>query len=393
MVIIRKNITLIVVLAVTLTVAGVMIFFVFRATSGMKKSTDAVADLRNKINVLNEKSPAPLRENLERIQNDSKMIKEKVEELIPIFGTPYIKPLEAFADKLGESSQDIKKRWAETYRTEIVRGNTRNLIFMNFLRTFDSEKLKDALDVFRKDVMANSREVVNEATVHGCLMEALGLPRKMDEMSCKLFIQNMQTAVVAYMRETEDEGQVPFIFHDANVEKLSFEKFETAMPMPKEVPFIFKHWRMVDDLCARIKKSGITYLEVFKRDSFIEGSPLHSDYIVFEYTMKVRGSLDSIRALLNSMMEAYRDNKVYVVKSMSLTSKDEVPGILGGSAATAPSTVRRPPPKRSPEAASFEEPQEEAPKDFGVPILGIDNTVTAEIKFEYILHVGNEIKD
>ena len=394
---IKKNIVLVIVLAITLVISATMIFFVIKATGDMKKSTDAVAELRDKINVLNEKIPAPLHENLVRIQNDHKMLLAKVEELLPIFGVPYGRALEAFAKKLGDTPQNLKAQWAEIYRREMARGGNRALIFISFLSSFDSDKVKEAIEAFKNEVTSTSHEVVNEATLHGCLMEALGLPRRMDEMSCKLFIQTMQNTVYNSLKSSE-EGQTPVLFLDATAEKLSFEKFETAMPMPKEVPFIFKHWRMVDDVCRRIKASGITSIDLFKRENFIEGTQLYRDYIVFDYTLKVRGSLESIRNLMNSMMDAHREHKIYIIKNVILKTNDEVAGILGGTAGTpVPGGIKRPPaPKRPPGGLlqpGAEEEHDTAPKELGVPIIGVNATVTAEIRFEYVLYVGNEIKE
>ena len=97
---IKKNIILFVVLAITIVVAGVMVFYVVKATGKMKKSLTSVEDLRKKINELNEQSPAPVQENIERINNDAKMIAQKVLDIQPVFGTPYKEALENFAKEL-----------------------------------------------------------------------------------------------------------------------------------------------------------------------------------------------------------------------------------------------------------------------------------------------------
>lgn len=388
---IKKNIILVVILSITLVIAAVMIFFVIRATGKMKESSTSVADLRKKINELNEKSPAPLQENLERILNDKKMISEKVQQIQPIFGTPYANAIKLFAQELGMSVDDLKKEWRKTFRSEMKKGGQRTLIFVKFFSKFDSEKLANANKAFADEINKHSIDQIDETNLSGTIMEALGLPRKMDEISCKTYIRNMQVRTVAYLKKKESENDPIFTFKDEKTaEKLSFEKYEEAMPRPDEVPFIFKHWRMIQDLCMRMKAAKITYLDSISRTNMLDGDK-KGKYLIFKYKLNVKGPIDSIRYLLNSMMEAYKDDKVYIVKSISLERDDEASKILGSNEKDLTRIT-------SPRRRGFRRPEEETgteSKDeekLCVPIIGVSDMVTAEIKFDYIIYIGNEIK-
>lgn len=74
---IKKNIVLVIVLSITLILAGAMIFFVIQATGKMKEASQSVAELREQINKLNQEKPAPLQENKDRIENDYINVQKK----------------------------------------------------------------------------------------------------------------------------------------------------------------------------------------------------------------------------------------------------------------------------------------------------------------------------
>ena len=387
---IKKNIILVTVLSVTLILAAVMIFFVIKATGTMKESASSVEDLRKKINDLNERSPAPLQKNLDMILNDKKMITEKVEAIQPVFGSPYSKAIKLFSQALDLDINELKRNWRETFSSEIKKGGHRTLIFVKFLSQFDSEKLANANKAFADEVNSKSIDQIDETNINGAIMEALGLPRKMDEISCKTYIRNMQVRTVAYLKSKESESDPGITFKDEKIaEKLSFEKYEEAMPRPDEVPFIFKHWRMIEDLCMRLKAARIIYLESISRNNLLDGDT-KGKYLVFTYTLNVKGPLNSIRSLLNSMLEAYKDNKIYIVKSIKLEVDDETAKILGGSERELKKIPVRG--RGLPKPTGATEPEEEEDK-LGIPILGVSDMVSAEIKFDYIIYIGNEIKE
>lgn len=390
---IKKNIILVIVMSITLILAGVMIFFVIQATGKMKNASTSVAQLRDDINKLNQETPAPKQENLNRIENDYKYVQVKVKEILPIFGTPYRKPIEAFAKELGKTVPELKKEWRKTYRTEIKKGGNRTLIFVKFISKFDSNKLTKATQAFATAVKKSSLEIMDETNINGAIMEALGLPRKMDEISCKTYIRKMQINVLDYMKSAK-EGEEPFTFKDETAEKLSFEKFEESMPRPDEVPFIFKHWRMVQDLCMRLKGAKVEYLDSIARNNLLKGNTKAKKFLVFSYILKVDGPLNSIRALLNSMMDAYKEDKIYVVKSVKLETKDEAASIMRTKvdATTSAARPRVGFNRRMNPASPAEERVEEEEEDVNVQILGVSDKVSAEIKFDYIVYIGEEIK-
>lgn len=371
-----------------------MIYFVIQDTAKMEESTVKVADLSEKINKLNDEKPSPLQENLDKINNDTEQMIRKVAELQSIFGAPYKKAIKAFANKIELSPEELKKKWRIFYREQRNKGNKRSLIFVNFKTQFDTKKIASALQAFTDVVNSISIERVNETNISGCVMEGMGLPREMDEISCKQYIRDMQKAMVEYMLKNNKTSETPFGFEGDATKKITFEKFENAMPRPDEVPLIFKHWKLLEDLFKRIKTSNITHLEDLRRDNLLKGVTKNKQYQIFSYTLKVKGSLDAVRTLLNSMIDAYKTNKVYIIKSITLIANDEATSILGSTATTTTnrSNRRKRPAARRGLMTDVKTDKVKEKEQDSVAILGVSNAVTITIKFDYIIYIGKEIK-
>lgn len=388
---IKKNILMVVIISLTLIIACGMIYFVIQDTAKMKESTVKVADLSHKINKLNDEKPAPLQENLDKINNDTEQMIKKVAELQSIFGAPYKKAIEAFAEKIELSSEELNKKWRKFYREQRNKGNKRSLIFVNFKTQFDTKQIALALKAFTDVVNSTSIERVNETNISGCVMEGMGLPREMDEISCKQYIRDMQKSMVEYMLNNNKTTETPFGFEGDASKKITFEKFENSMPRPDEVPLIFKHWKLLEDLFKRIKTSNITQLDSLQRDNLLKGVIKNKQYQIFSYTLKVKGSQDAVRTLLNSMIDAYKTNKVYIIKSITLIANDEATSILGSDSTTKKSTTSANRRRRPGGRGLIKDDKKDEVKD-SVAILGVSNAVTVTIKFDYIIYIGKEIK-
>ena len=361
----------------------------------MRESDKTVTQKRKLIDELNSKSPAPLDENLQRINSDVKQLQKKLINIYPRFGAPYKVALDKFAKALGTTVPELYEKWRIIYNKGKRENESENLILQKFVREFDNEKFTKAQLAFQKEISKESMEEINEGNLNSCLMEAMGLPRKIDAISCKQYIKDMQTTVCSYLEAKDGNKDVAVIFANPTVKKLSFEKYDDAMPRPEEVPYIFKHWRMIDDLMRRIKASKVEYLEEFKRDNLITGDIYKKDYLIFTYTMKVKGTMAAIRSFMNQMLDAYKDYKIYRLKSLQLTSSDEAAKIINESSVSRNRSKRARRGKGRSRRGSLSDEdlaQDETKAKLYVPVLGVDDTVEAIIKFDYIIYVGNEMK-
>jgi len=391
---IKKNKVLFIVLGVATIVAGFMLFKVFSGWGRMRTLDKEVSEKRKRIDELNSEKPAPLEENLVRIKKDTDVIVHKLEKIYPRFGAPYKKSMDAFASKLGLTSDEVRKKWAEFYKKGQAEGENATLTLTKFFRSFDNDKITAAEKAFQKSIKKETLEDINENNLNGCLMEAMGLPRKMDSISCKQFIKNMQTNVLNFLKEKKVNDDVVVLFKDKSVKKFSFEKFDEVMPSPSEVPYIFVHWRMIEDLAKKIKRCKVEYLDSIRRDNLIKGD-LKNNFKIYSYTITLRGNMQAIRSFINSMYDAYKDYKIYRIKSLNLTSTDEAGEILSRASIEDASrrlsrktTRRRGRGRRNSAGVIMEEPKAKLYE----PVLGVDDTVTAVIEFDYIVYIGNEIK-
>jgi hypothetical protein len=393
----KKNILLFSVLLVGLGIASFFIIKVISETHEMAKAAEQVKDLKKKITDLNKQSPIPSKANYDKISKDALVIKEKTKKIQQIFGKPYTEAVKSLAKGLGMTSDELIKKWRETYKLESDKGSPREFIFNKFFATFDQPKVEKAVQAFADKISETSVEPLNQANIDGCIMEALGVPRKMESIPCKKYMLDMQDNLIKYMKNAEKDDEEPFLFGDTskgtNVEKLTFDKFEGAsLPRPDEVSYIFKHLKLIEDLLFRIKKAKIKSLDAISKES-LQGVT-KSDYMIFTYNITVSAPINNVRKFMNSLLEAYKDNRVYVIKSMTLTSKEDVKGIVNSDskAKDEDKRIRRDRSRMDMNLMDGEEEVQETSKS-GVPIIGINQTVTADIKFQYIIYIGDELTE
>jgi len=405
---IKKNIVLFSVLLIAIIISGVFIYLVIVETKEMNEAIIQVEELKKKINDLNKQSPIPSKDNYERISADAKVIELKTKEAQQVFGRPYRQAIEVLLKELDTPREEFFTLWKKTYEEEVDKGSHRGLIFNRFFSNFDKGKVDKALSGFKDKVEEISVEPLNEANIDGCIMEAMGLPRKMEPIPCKKYIMDMTDNLIIYMKQgpcascgkiipgedfkaqkcskcNNSPGDT-FTFGtgkaDDVVEKLTFEKFQgTSIPRPDEVSYLFRHFKLIEDLLSRIKQSGIKNLNGIAKEK-LQGVTTDG-YMVFTYTIRVTGPLNSIRNLVNSLKEAYRDSRIYVIKSVTLKARENAKSIVSDT--DVPKTGRK---------RGKKEPEKpEEPEEAGIPIIGNDDTVEATIKFEYVIFIGDELTE
>ena len=395
---IKKNIAMLIVLLIGTLGSAFLVYQVIVETDKMNVAVEKVGDLKEKINELNKTSPIPNKENLKRIEEDTVVIKQKVKELLHVFGQPYFQAITVMAKELGLTVSELREKWKTVYTQEHEKGMAREFIFTKFSGEFDNKKWLKSIALFTDEVKKRSQEPLNATNVDGCVMEALGLPRKMEPIPCKNFLLDVVMNLNKFMRDTGDPDKV-FIFGTGkdgdDVESLTFKKFNgDSLPRPDEIPYIFKQLELIQDLLYRLKASKVDRLDEISRET-MKGT-LTGKYLIFNYTIKITGSLKSIRAFINNLLIAYKDNRVYIVRRIELTTDDEAKKILQSSVTVKSrrSTSRRS--SRRGRRGDIPDPNLEKAKEpenveINVPVIGTSNSVTAEIKFDYVIYVGDEI--
>lgn len=147
---VKKNLILIIVLAISLVISGVLLVTVLARYDKMNKMLVNVDQLKKKIQNLNTSKPAPVAENLTRINSDIDMMDTKVDRIHKIFGKHYRNPLQNFAsiflqipDKQ-KAERELLEKWSKFWKSEARRDISPQILLAKFLNSFneDAEKKK-----------------------------------------------------------------------------------------------------------------------------------------------------------------------------------------------------------------------------------------------------------
>jgi len=188
----------------------------------------------------------------------------------------------------------------------------------------------------------------------------------------------MEEELFRFVKSNEN-GQPISVDEKSNVFKVYEDP--TKLPPVDFIPNIIRHYSLIEDLVKRMKVAGIDSIKTLQKENGLEGS-IDGNYLIFVYKLELNASSNAVRKLIDSMLEAYKDNRIYVVKSMTLTKAfDEVKSKSPEEKTTA-----------SPARKGKREEKSENSKASGIMVLGADDKINAEIRFSYIIYVGDELK-
>ena len=391
--ILKKNVIMSVVILTCLIISSVLLFLVLKKTKEMRAYQDILSTNKTKIEdvrkQLTPSNPGPIQANVDAIKADSVKIKKKLDEVQLFFGKPYRKALQAFIAELGEKEMDVYEKWRENIKKSLKKKLSAAQALEENFKKYDPEKLGVAKASFR-DVLRNESIECSKPSdnIDEYILESLGFNRDISPEDCKRYIRHMSEE---FKKLLSPQNGVNSIGTPPN---FSFEMYKDALPNKSQIPYIIKHYKLKEDLIYRLKKANITNLESMDKTGAIDGIVDKNGYLYFSYRMTVKGPLSAIRELVNQMQNAYMDNRIYVIKNLSLLKDyDEV------------TKIEAPPSKESetPEEKDqniFKPEVEVKPSEkkttvrnpVDVPIIGgvgSDN-VTAGIEFDYVLYLESE---
>ena len=376
---IKKNIVLFVVLGVVLLVSIVLGFFVFHVSVKMTKHQESLLIQKDKIKKLIEEKPSPLKGNLDAINSDADQLKLKVQEIHQIFGKPYRSAIQAFAAALQVSEYSLYSKWRLAYEKD-KRVETPEQIFLKFIGEYDEQKIDSAINAFKSTIEKRTVEDLNQANINQLIMEGLGLPRTMSAEACKTYMSNMDLRLNNLLK-SKDVG----LGRSINVpeKNLIFNIYGDNMPLPEHIGLILKHYSLLEDLAYRMKETGIRGVNSLSKVT-LDGTESRG-FLSLSYKMQVLGSMDSIRGLINSFLDAYKDDRIYIVRDVSLKKEiDETKSLVGIKGAV-PIVEKRP--------ASGEKVRKDKGDDsYGVAVLGSSADVFADIRIDYVIYEADEIR-
>lgn len=321
---IKNNMVLLIVLGITLIVVLGLLVFAVMEHARMYSNFSQAEKLSKQISELIKQTPAPVAGNVEPIQAEIAMYKDKAEKLRNRFGNLEKPALEAFAKTLGVKLPELQA----AFRTAWEGDASRNALGgrYRFYNRFKKEypKWDEAREMFRQEYQKVTPEPLTPANLDEVLLAALGLQRSMDgdPQKCMRFMWTMRSHMVDVFNENGEksekgEKRPTSIIGDAG----SFGFDYKVLPLPENIPNIVRNWKVIGDLATRLSKAGLDSLNSFKIRN-LAGERV-GDYIIYHYTVGVTGDISQIRGFVKSLNDAYTENRIYVVRSVFLYADND----------------------------------------------------------------------
>lgn len=394
---IKKNVVMVIVLSVALLIGIGLSYMTLMKHKDMTKSMHEVEKIKEEIKNLIKQKPAPLAENLKRIKEDTAIFDKKLKSVRSLFGQPYKEPFAVFAKTIGMTEDELLENFRNFWKKEAKKGSNEFQLLIKFKNTLDQEKLATAMNEFTKAIQSGTVEMVDQSNIDVFLLTALGFPRTMSDVNCKTYIFTMQRGLT--LKLTGDKERTSETGDTINIVKFpfGFSEYDTKMPLYEDIPFIMKHWIMLEDIVNRLVSADIRQIDSVNKLNGLNGDE-DKGFVKLRYSITISGDMDSIRKFVNSLQEAYKENKIYIIKDISLDKIADEAKKLTEARPTA--TVRENPSRehRDPKdkTAKAEEDEEKLPfnqrKTYGAPILGVSKICKAVIEFDYVIYTGDELK-
>lgn len=389
---VKKNMVFVIVLAVTAIASAYLIYMDIKMHGEVAQSNAEVEKRRTEIDELNKKKPAPIQENLDMIKADADLLKDKSQELQRIFGKPYREALLEFAKVLGMKEMELLDKFKSHYNKDI-RVIDRYEILESFLKDLSDEKrdVEAAKLAFKKAVQPHTVEPIAESNFRDILLHALGLPRTMTPTICKNYVSDMIEGMA-----NPKQAQVPGAPTAEVIKRFTFD-FQTRVPPQDEIVPIVRHMQVYEDIFSRMRQTGVTQLESMERLNLVHGDEVSKDYLKFSYRVKLNGEMQRIRDFINNLQDAYKENRVYVIRDLALQCMvDETGKARERSVAPADPRVSSSQKKGPGEQSGSEDSKKPADptedKDYGKVIIGDNKLVQAELELDYYIFIGDELK-
>ena len=419
---IKKNIIFTIVVAVTLIGSLFLIYLDWTKHDAISAANLVTQDSQKKFDEAFRKGNKPVDLNIKMIQNDTEELKKRTANLQRIFGKPYRKALLNFAAALKVTEDDLYARMKKLFEGDTGTAKTADALVPKLFEELEKDKKlpkgsieKNQFMKFVAEVFSTSMEKYESvSTGYDILGVALGLQRVMSPSRAHVYLSEMQSRI-------RSQRLIPGVDSLETVQNFTFNKFVQTFPSNEDVLDILETMPIFEDIFRRMEASRLERVENFQR----QGLPtkINGDkYLCYNFSTTVLGTMDSIRNLLNNFLNAYKDNQVYVVTWVSMTSEpsskevEEVRNKLFGADHSQASPAqpadepprpggprrrsrkRRPGPAASPQIVAgrifriVSEEEAESQPDYGATVIGKDRIVRAVIRFKYYKFIGDRLK-
>ena len=382
----EKNRLLFIVLVITTVVSLVLIFLIYQTNTEKDLTNNALENLKLKIWRLNNYRPSPTAKNITAIKENLKHVNEATTSLEEHFGGIYNNALNAFIESLNRSAitdtkknqKELKQKFISNWKTfvEKQKGADEYLEPSEVLDKFrifgkySKNKFKQARNAFKNVFQQNTIEEVTNLNLNDYILAALGLPLELTRISCRKFVVNIQKKLDKKLKSAK------IISPSENLRL--FNEF-TSIPNDDQIPYIIKYCRFYEDIFSRMVKSKIENLVSYKKLNGLRGAK-KGEFLILKYEVNVTSSLKAIRDFLNSLQNAFNDNKIYVItdikmiKMLSNVDKFNTYEEFGPTNTNQENTLFK------------NEETEQGNNDQVVIELGTSDLVRTSIKLDYIIY-------
>ncbi len=306
---VKDNKVMLAILSVALVAALVMLVLVILEHGSMFQAYQKTAELSEQIAGLIRQKPAPVAGNVAPIEQNTAMMKAKVEEFKSSFTLIKDKNIDVFVKALGVDKNEFLKTFREEWESDNSRHGLggRDRFYQRFSMKYP--KWAQAREAFRHSYQQYSVEPIDDTNVDAVLLDVLGISRNWDNKpeDAMSYMWRMRSQMVDVLTKKNDDFR---LFGEA----ASFGFDYKNNPAVADITNIVKNWGVVSDICYRISKTRLEALTQFKIRN-LKGEESGS-FRFYHYTLGVQGSLQEIRAFYKELNSAVADGRVYIVRSM-----------------------------------------------------------------------------
>ena len=370
---VRNNIFLIVACAVACAAAGVLLVFSIIRYTEMARCIAEIEQFRQQIIDLGKKKPAPVDENKPLIKKDIKLYGKLADEIESYFKPGNRAVAERFVSILNEgiakkeeklTSEKFVQEFREIWSKDLPAAE-RDMQFSNFKDRFPN--WNSAVAAVMPEFQKLTTEPLDEDATVELIFSALGVPQTMREDPDNMlkFIKKYQAELVKMM------SNIAFDNSKTRVDWFGFEADPTAASITQKYknpqshyPALAKVWDIYGDVVKRIvsckktikdEKGNVipwsreaenrltrgkvkftiegdkieTFAGIFLRAAMAPDTNAETaanavlgdergSLQVYRLRLQVSGSLTGIRQLVKAFDEAYKERRIYVIRSIAL---------------------------------------------------------------------------
>jgi|GEM_PF-3490205 len=307
--IIKKNLILFIVLTLTVIASAVLLVFVLIAHSDMIASVQKIDEIKAQIVELQRQKPAPGNTNLIRINKDTENFKRKLADIYHYFGITYYDAFQAFVQALGMNEETFMSKFRDFWSQNAIRGSNTQQLFIKFMQSLDQDKLSRGRENFRSIYQKQTLEKINDANINDIIFYTIGVNRPLSPAGARSFLTGFQEELLRVF----DDHKIAI---GENVSSFTFSRyFSSELPRTEDIPAIIEISNIIGDVCIRAAHSGISRIDSISRGP-LDGTG-DGKFIRYRVNFDVAGDMASLRKFLNSLEDAYKVNRIYVIRNLS----------------------------------------------------------------------------